>query len=226
MGSISTAYCTSAKAEHLYGAHNFGATVTPTGNTTSGAFTVTSMSSNTGVCVGMAITGAGIPGSTVVASIDSATQITLSKAATATATGVSLSITGDVFKIALVKAAPTGTYGAATVNYSDIVSDEVTGTGYSATGVALTNVSPVTSGTTAYVTYSPNPSWTSSTFSTDGCLVYNTNARLGGTSGSNTQGAGRAMGVFSFGGTQTVTAGTLTILMPSALPTSAIFRLA
>lgn len=224
MGSITSAYCTSAKAEHLWGAHCFGGQVTPTGTTSSGSFQITSMSSNAGIVVGMSITGTGVPAGSVVASIDSASAITISKAATASGS-VTLTLVGDVFKISLIKASPTGNYGASTVNYSDLGADETSGTGYTAGGLALTNVSPTTSSGTAYVNFSPNPSWTSATFSTDGCLIYNSNARLGGTSGTNTQGAGRALGVFSFGGTQSVSAGVLTILMPPATNTTAIFRI-
>jgi hypothetical protein len=228
MAGITTAYCTSAKAEHFGAGHCFQATITPTGNVSNTAQTITSMSSNAGIAVGMSVTGTGIPTGAVVASIDSATQITVSLAATASNSGVTLTIGGDVFKIALIKVTPTGTYGAATVNYTDVTgnSDEVSGTGYTATGTALTNVSPVISGTTAYINFSPNPSWTSATFSTTGCIIYNTIARIGGTSGTNTIGSGRAMGVFDFGGVQTVSAGTLTILCPSATASTAIFRLA
>ena len=229
--TITTAFCTSAKQELMSGGHCLLGTVTPTGTTSNTAFTITSMSTNAGIAVGMAIsdTGhSGIPASAVVASIDSSTQITISKAATASNSGTALSIAGDVFKIALFKNSVSGTYGAGTVNYTDMTgnSDEASGTGYTATGVALTNVSPTVSGTTAYNNFSPNPSWTSATFSTDGCMIYNTSTRLGGTSGTNTTGAGRALGVFSFGGTQTVTAGTLTVLFPSATSSTAIFRLA
>lgn len=223
--AITSAYCTSAKAEHFWGAHCFAGQVTPTGTTSSGSFQITSLSSAVGIAVGMSITGTGIPASSVVASIDSATAITISKAATASGSGVTLTLVGDVFKIALFKASVSGTYGAATVNYTDMGADETSGTGYTATGVALVNVSPVTSGTTAYVNYSPNPSWTSASFSTDGGLIYNTNARLGGTSGTNTQGAGRSVGVFNWGGTQTVSSGVLTILMPAATSSTAIFRI-
>lgn len=228
MAGITTAFCTSAKSEFFSAAHCFQATVTPTGTASSAATTVTSLSSPSGVAVGMGVSGTNVASGSVVASVDSATQITLSKATTGSISGGTLTIAGDTFKIALFKNSVAGTYGAATVNYTDMTgnSDEASGTGYSATGVALTNVSPTTSGTTAYINFSPNPSWTSASFSTDGCMIYNTNARLGGTSGTNTQGAGRAIGVFSFGGTQTVSSGTLTVLFPSATSSTAIFRLA
>src|SRR5262245_30083420 len=114
--------------------------------------------------------------------------------------------TGNAFKFALIKATPTGTYGAASTNYSNITgnSDEVSGTGYTATGFVLTNVTPTTSGTTAYTTFSANPSWTSATFSASAGMVYNTSA------------SGKACSTHDFGGTQTVSAGTFTVVLPTA----------
>jgi len=124
--------------------------------------------------------------------------------------------TGNTFKMALIKVGPAGTYGAASTNYSNITgnSDEVSGTGYSAGGTTLTNVTPTTSGTTAYWTFSPNPSWTSATFSTTACMIYNS-------SSSN-----RSVYTGDFGGTQTVTAGTFTVVMPTADASNAILRIA
>lgn len=227
MGSITTSYATSAKSEHFAAAHCFQGTVTPTANTHTNT-TIDTVSTMAGVAVGMSVTGSGVPANAVVASITSNAAFVLSQATSSSLTTTTLTIGGDVFKVALIIPSPTGTYGAASVNYTDITgnSDEVSGSGYTATGVALTNVSPTTSGTTAFVNFSPNPSWTSATFSTAGCMIYNTSVRLGGTSGTNTTGAGRCVGVFSFGGTQTVTAGTLTLLMPSATSSTAIFRIA
>lgn len=124
--------------------------------------------------------------------------------------------TGNVFKIALIKVGPAGTYNAATTNYSNVTgnSDEVTGTGYSAGGVTLTNVTPGTGGTTAFWSFSPNPSWTSATFSCSGAIIYNS-------TNSN-----RAVAVFDFGGTQTVTAGTFTVVMPTNDQSNAVLRIA
>ena len=127
--------------------------------------------------------------------------------------------TGGDFKLALGIPSPAGTYGAATTNYSNLTgnSDEVTGTGYSAGGYDITaanNTTPTTSGTTAYTTPGVNPSWTTATFSTAGCIMYNA-------SKSN-----KAAYVGSFGGTQTVTAGTFTVLMPTNNSSNALLRLA
>jgi hypothetical protein len=116
---------------------------------------------------------------------------------------------GHVFKCALGKVTPTGTYGAASVNYSDLTgnSDEVaSGGGYTTTGFAWTaaqNITPATSGTGSYWQWSVNASWTSATFSTVGCIIYNSSA------------SNKDVYVGSFGGTETVTSGTLTLVQPT-----------
>ena len=85
----------------------------------------------------------------------------------------------DAFKLALFKAnaSITGTHGAATTNYSDMTgnSDELAnGNGYSTGGNTLTNVDPSVSGTTAITDFA-DTSFTSATFTTRGCLIYNSN---------------------------------------------------
>lgn len=124
--------------------------------------------------------------------------------------------TGNTFKMALIKVGPAGTYGAASTNYSNITgnTDEVTGTGYSAGGTALTNVTPTTSGTIALWTFSPNPSWTTATFSTTACMIYNSSA------------SNKAVSTYDFGGTQTVAGGTFTVVMPTADASNAVLRIA
>lgn len=226
MGTITTAMTTSSKAEYMQGAHCVNATVTPTASSSSSVH-YTSVSSMAGVCVGMSMTGTNVAAGSVVTAIVSATAFDASLAATGSISGGTITISGDAFNIALIKNSPSGSYGATTVNYTDVTgaSDEVTGTGYTAGGVVLTNVTPVTSGTTGFLNWSPNPSWTSASFSTAGCIIFNSSARLGGTSGTNTTGGGRALGVWDFGGTQTVSSGTLTILFPSATSSTAIIRI-
>ncbi len=85
--------------------------------------------------------------------------------------------TGSVFKAALFRAAASlvGTYGAATTNYSQMLSngDEVaSGGGYTSGGLTLTNVSPVLSGTVAYASFN-TATWSAATFTASGILVYN-----------------------------------------------------
>lgn len=220
MGSITTAMAKSFKVDLLSALHCFNAAAAPTGDATNSNFNLTNISALAGLAVGMAISGTGIPANTVIARFLSSTSIEMSKAATASNTGITITAAGDVFKMALIKPSPTGDYGAATANYSELTgnSDEISGTGYTATGTALTNVSPSNpSGNVAITNFSPNPSWSSASFSAAGALIYNTSQR-GPT-------AGRAVSVHSFGGTQTVTNGTFTAVMPTADASNAILRI-
>lgn len=217
--AVTTAFCTSAKAELMQAGHCFNATVTPTGNTHSSTL-VDNVSSITGLAVGMLVTGSGVAASTYIAAIPTASTLTLSLATSTSLTGTTLTISGDVFKMALFKVG-AGTYGAATTNYSQVTgaTDEVSsGGGYTTGGTTLTNVSPTTSGTTALTNFSPNPNWTSASFSAIACLIYNSSARQGTT--------GRAISTHDFGGTQTVTSGTFTVVMPTADASNAILRIA
>ena len=102
----------------------------------------------------------------------------------------------DTLKIALIKASPSGTYGAATTNYSDVTgnSDEASGTNYSAGGQNLDGAAITTSGTTALVDFTDEV-FSDVTVSCDGCIIYNS-------SQSN-----KAICVIDFGGTVSATAG-------------------
>jgi len=123
----------------------------------------------------------------------------------------------DALKISLLKATASGsgTYGAASTNYSNITgsSDETSGTNYTAGGNALTNVTPVAAGTTAICDFS-DTTWSSASFTSCGAMIYNT-------SDSNS-----ACAVLSFGGDQTVSTGDFTIQFPAAGASTAIIRIA
>ena len=123
----------------------------------------------------------------------------------------------DTFKAALYLA--TATVNASTTAYS--ASNEVSGTGYSAGGVAVTFGTPptatnssVTAGV-AFVTPSASITYTTVTLATafDAVLIYN-----------STQ-ADKAVSVHTFG-SQTITAGTFTLTMPTNDTTNALIRLA
>ena len=125
----------------------------------------------------------------------------------------------DAYKVALMKAnaSITGTYDATTTNYSDVTgnSDELAATGgYSTGGFALTNVNPTSTGTTAFTDFSANASWGSATFTTRGCIIYNT-------SDGNS-----AVCVITFGADYSVSGGTFEIQWPAADSTNAIIRIA
>lgn len=120
--------------------------------------------------------------------------------------------TADTFKGALYLA--SATVNASTTAYSS--TGEVTGTNYTAGGVNVTNATaPTTSGTTAYWTPSASLVYTNVTLTTafDSVLIYN-----------STQ-SNKAVSVHTFG-SQTVTAGTFTLTMPTNDSTNALIRLA
>jgi len=123
----------------------------------------------------------------------------------------------DTLKIALLKSVSSGsgTYGAGTTNYSTVTgnSDETSGTGYSAGGNTLTNVTPTSDGTTAICDFA-DTTWSSASFTTCGAVIYNTN-------NSNS-----AVAVLSFGGDQTVSSGDFQIQFPAAAASTAIIRIA
>jgi hypothetical protein len=125
--------------------------------------------------------------------------------------------TADTFKGALYLA--SATYNAATTAYS--ATGEVSGTNYTAGGVTVTNATaPASTNTsatagTAYWTPSASLVYTNVTLTTafDTVLIYN-----------STQ-SNKAVGVYTFG-SQTITAGTFTLTMPSNTTSAALIRIA
>lgn len=119
--------------------------------------------------------------------------------------------TGNTFKLALYD--NSASFTAATTAYTS--SNEVSASGsYSAGGGALTNVTPTTSGTTAFTDFA-DLSFTSATITAYGALIYNDSA-----AGDPT------VCVLDFGGAKTSTAGTFTIIFPAADASNAIIRIA
>jgi|TARA_R100001443_G_scaffold115450_2_gene133244 hypothetical protein len=114
----------------------------------------------------------------------------------------------DTIKIALYTS--SASLDATTTAYSS--SNEVSGTGYTATGVTLTSTTVSTSGTTAFFD-ADDPTWTSASFTARGALIFNA-------SNSN-----KAIAVLNFGGDFTVAGGTFKITLPAA-GTTAIIRIA
>lgn len=120
----------------------------------------------------------------------------------------------DTYNIALYTAAAN--IGASTTVYT--TDGEVTGTGYTAGGKALTiAVSPTSSNNTlgvptAYVSFS-NATWTNSTFTARGALIYNV-----------TQG-NKSVAVLDFGADKTVAGDTFQVIFPTPDASSAIVRI-
>ena len=122
----------------------------------------------------------------------------------------------DTFKAALYLT--SATVNASTTAYSS--TNEVTGTGYTAGGVTVTNATaPIATNSSAtagvaYWTPSASITYTTVTLTTafDAVLIYN-----------STQ-SNKAVSVHTFG-SQTITAGTFTLTMPSNTTTTALLRL-
>ena len=118
--------------------------------------------------------------------------------------------TGDTFKIALYTS--SATLDATTTAYS--ATNEASGTGYTAAGETLTNVTPTSSGTTAYTDFA-DVTWSSATITANGALIYN-----------DTAAGDPAVAVLAFGGDKTSTNGDFTIQFPTADASNAIIRIA
>jgi hypothetical protein len=120
---------------------------------------------------------------------------------------------GDTFKIALYSSAAT--LDATTTTYS--ATNEVANSGtYAAGGGTLTNVTPTTSGTTAFTDFD-DISFTSATINARGALIYNTTPTHTYTNPS--------VAVLDFGGDKISTSGTFTIQFPTADASNAIIRI-
>lgn len=116
---------------------------------------------------------------------------------------------GDAFKMALYTS--TATLDASTTAYS--TTNEVTGTNYTAGGIALTNVDPTSSGTTAYTQFG-NATFTNVSITARGALIYNSTK------------SSKSVCVLDFGADKTATAGDFVVTMPTAGASTALIRLA
>jgi hypothetical protein len=119
--------------------------------------------------------------------------------------------TGSTFKLALYD--NSASFTAATTAYT--ATNEVANSGsYSAGGGTLTNVTPTSSGTTAFTDFA-DLSFTSATITAYGAMIYNDSAA-----------GDPSVCILDFGGAKTSTAGTFTIIFPTNDSTNAILRIA
>ena len=119
---------------------------------------------------------------------------------------------GNAFKLAMYTS--SASLGAGTTAYA--TTNEITnasGSAYSAGGKTIVSVTPALSGSTAVCDFA-DISFTSASFTANGCLIYN-----------DTQ-ADKAVCVVAFGGDKTVSSGTFTIQFPAAGASTAIVRIA
>ena len=119
---------------------------------------------------------------------------------------------GNAFKLAMYTS--SASLGAGTTAYA--TTNEITnasGSAYSAGGKTIVSVTPALDGTVAVCDFA-DISFTSASFTANGCLIYN-----------DTQ-ADKAVCVVAFGGDKTVSSGTFTIQFPAAGASTAIVRIA
>jgi hypothetical protein len=121
--------------------------------------------------------------------------------------------TGDVFKIALFTS--SASLDASTTAYSS-TNEVANGSGYTTGGFAWTaaqNITPTSSGTTAFASWTTNPSWTTATFTARGCQIYNS-------SKSN-----KSVATYDFGADKSCSSGTFTITLPTNDASNAPIRI-
>ncbi len=118
--------------------------------------------------------------------------------------------TGNTFKIALYD--NNASFNASTTAYT--ASNEVSGTGYTATGETLTNVTPTSSGTTAFTDFA-DVTWSSATITARGALIYN-----------DTAAGDPSVVVLNFVTDNSSSSGDFQIIFPTADATNAIIMLA
>lgn len=116
---------------------------------------------------------------------------------------------GDTFKAALYVAAAS--LDASTTAYS--ATNEASGTGYTAGGNTLSRVNPAISGTTAYTDFADS-TWSASTITARGCLIYNDTD------------SDAAVSTHDFGSDKSSSGGDFTLQFPTADASNAILRIA
>ena len=114
----------------------------------------------------------------------------------------------DTFKIALYTS--SAILGPTTTVYTS--TNEVSGTGYTATGLILTNITVNLGQGIAYVSFT-NPEWLGATFATRGALIYNVTK------------SSKSVGVLNFGVDQTMLGQSFTIQLPTNDPETALIRI-
>jgi len=122
--------------------------------------------------------------------------------------------TGHTFKIALYTS--SASLDASTTDYS--ATNEVSGTGYTAGGIEITSNGVALSGTTAYVDFQ-DATWTSSSITARGAIIYNTTSDGG-------VGTTDAICVLDFGEDKTSSNGDFLVQFPVADASNAIIRIA
>lgn len=114
----------------------------------------------------------------------------------------------DTYKIALYTSAST--LDATATAYT--TTNEVSGVGYTSGGQTLSGFSVTTSGTTAILDFTTDPSWENATITARGALIYNASK------------ANKAVMVLDFGSDKSNSEGTFTIRLPLPDATNGLIR--
>ena len=120
---------------------------------------------------------------------------------------------GNTFNLALYTSSATINKSTTAYASTNEISN-TSGSAYSAKGNALTSVTPVLDSDTAVCDFA-NTSWTSASFTANGCLIFN-----------DSHSSDAAVCAIAFGGDKTVTSGTFTIEFPAAAASTAIIQIA
>ena len=120
---------------------------------------------------------------------------------------------GNTFNLALYTSSATLNKSTTAYSSSNEISN-TSGSAYSAKGKALTSVTPALSTDTACCDFA-DVSWTSASFTANGCLIFN-----------DSHSSDAAVCAIAFGGDKTVSSGTFTIQFPAADASNAIIRIA
>jgi hypothetical protein len=119
----------------------------------------------------------------------------------------------DTFKMLLV----TATYSPNVDTHakrSDVTNEVANGNGYTTGGATLSGFTTGSSGTTAWIDFTTDPTWATATITARGALIYNSSV------------SNKAVAVLDFGSDITSTAGTFTVTFPTADASNALIRLA
>ena len=120
---------------------------------------------------------------------------------------------GNTFNLALYTSSATLNKSTTAYSSTNEISN-TSGSAYSAKGKALTSVTPVLSTDTAVCDFA-DVSWTSASFTANGCLIFN-----------DSHSSDAAVCAIAGGSDKTVTSGTFTIQFPTADADNAIIRIA
>jgi hypothetical protein len=115
----------------------------------------------------------------------------------------------DTYKIALYTS--TATLSAATTVYA--ATNEVSGTGYTAGGTALTGFATSIDTGVAILDFTTDPTWATATITARGALIYNSSK------------TNKSVCVLDFGSDITSTAGTFTVQFPAATAAAGLVRI-